>query len=144
MRWRKSCQDKDMDSTLCKTNWKRNQYKDLTSNLETVFNSILCFNYVWKRFWLTKPKYYKHFIINQFVNRCDYNFIYLLETLCIMIVFQVSLNFNPVKEMLKIPFQIYILMKKVIFLRTIQGTIKTFTLSYSAISVWAWTEKKGG
>ena len=31
-----------------------------------------------------------------------------------MIVFQVSLNFDPVKEILKIQRQIYILMKKVI------------------------------
>ena len=40
-RWRKSRQDKHVDSTLCKSNWKRNQHKNLTSNLETVFNSIL-------------------------------------------------------------------------------------------------------
>ena len=54
-----------VDSALCKTNWKRNQYKDLTSNFETIFNSILCFNYVWKQLWLAKLKnYYKNFIID--------------------------------------------------------------------------------
>ena len=57
--WRKSRQDKHVDSTLCKTNWKGNKHNELTENLETVFNSIMCFNYVWKRLWLTKPKYYK-------------------------------------------------------------------------------------
>ena len=36
-----------------------------------------------------------------------------------MIVFQVSLNFDPVKEILKILFHIYILMKKVVILRKI-------------------------
>ena len=33
-----------------------------------------------------------------------------------MIVFQVLLNFDPVKEVLKMRYQIYILMKKVIIL----------------------------
>ena len=37
-----------------------------------------------------------------------------------MIVFQVSLNFDPVKEILKIQSQIYILMKKVIILKKMQ------------------------
>ena len=36
-----------------------------------------------------------------------------------MVVFQVSLNFDPAKEILKIGCQIYILMKKVIILRQI-------------------------
>ena len=50
-----------------------------------------------------------------------------------LIVFQVSLNLDPMKEILKIGCQIYILMKKGIILR----------LHYSStISVWAWTEKK--
>ena len=40
-------------------NRKRNQHKYLTSNLETGFNSILYFNDVWKRLWLTRAKYYK-------------------------------------------------------------------------------------
>ena len=44
-----------------------------------------------------------------------------------MIVFQVSLNFDPAKEILKIRFQIYILMKKVIILRKIHAEMKTFT-----------------
>ena len=43
-----------------------------------------------------------------------------------MIFFQVSLNFNPAKEILKMRCQIYILMKKVIILRKIQATMKTF------------------
>ena len=34
-----------------------------------------------------------------------------------MIVFQVSLNFDPVREIFKIRCQIYILMKKMIILR---------------------------
>ena len=49
----------------------------------------------------------------------------LLET--VLIVFRVLLNFDPVKEILKIRFQIYILMKKVIILRKIQAKRKTFT-----------------
>ena len=40
------------------------------------------------------------------------------------IVFHVSLNFDPVKEILKIRCQIYILIKKVIILRKIQRTMK--------------------
>ena len=43
-----------------------------------------------------------------------------------MFVFQVSLNFDPVKEILKIRCQIYILMMKVIILKKIQVTMKTF------------------
>ena len=50
----------------------------------------------------------------------------LLETY-VMIVFQVSLNFDPTKEILLIRRQIYILMKKVIILGKIQGIMKTFT-----------------
>ena len=42
-----------------------------------------------------------------------------------MIVFQVSLNFDPVKEILKIQCHIYILMKKVIILREIHVTMKS-------------------
>ena len=42
-----------------------------------------------------------------------------------MIVFQVSLNFDPVKEILKIRCHIYILMKKVIILREIHVTMKS-------------------
>ena len=41
-----------------------------------------------------------------------------------MIVFQVSLNFDPAKEILKIRCKIYILMKEVIILRKRQVTIK--------------------
>ena len=43
-----------------------------------------------------------------------------------MIVFQVSLNFDPVKEILKIRSQVYILIKKVIILGKIHMTIKSF------------------
>ena len=43
-----------------------------------------------------------------------------------MIILQVSLNFDPVKEILKIRCQIYILMEKVIILRKIHVTIKSF------------------
>ena len=43
-----------------------------------------------------------------------------------MIVFQVSLNFDSAKEILKTRCQIYILMKKVIILRKIQVSMKTF------------------
>ena len=43
-----------------------------------------------------------------------------------MIVLQVSLNLDPVKEILKIRCQIYILMKKVIILRQIHVTMKSF------------------
>ena len=42
-----------------------------------------------------------------------------------MIIFQVSLNFDPVKEILKI-CQIYILIKKVIILRKMQVMMKTW------------------
>ena len=55
-----------------------------------------------------------------------------------MIAFQVSLNFDPAKEILKIRFQIYILMKKVIILRKTQTTMKTFTppfFSYFSLSL---------
>ena len=44
-----------------------------------------------------------------------------------MVVFQVSLNFDPVKEILKMQCKIYILMTKVIILRKMQVTMKTFT-----------------
>ena len=50
-----------------------------------------------------------------------------------MILFQVSLNFDPVKEILKIQCHIYILMKKVIILREIQVTMKTFAPPFSTI-----------
>ena len=60
----KSRQGKHVDSILCYTNWKRNQQKDLTTNLETAFNSILCFSDVWKRLWLTRQKYQKNFIVD--------------------------------------------------------------------------------
>ena len=43
-----------------------------------------------------------------------------------MIVFQVLLNFDPVKEILKIRCQIYIRMKKVTIVEKIQVTTKTF------------------
>ena len=43
----------------------------------------------------------------------------------IMIVFQVSLNFDPAKEILKMRCNINILVKKVIILRKVQGTMKT-------------------
>ena len=59
-----------------------------------------------------------------------------------MTVFQVSLNFNPAKETLKLRCQIYILMTKLIFLRKLQAAMKAFTPPFSTISVWAWTEKK--
>ena len=42
-----------------------------------------------------------------------------------MIVFQ-ELNFDPVREILKIQFHIYILMKKVIILRKIHVKMKSF------------------
>ena len=42
-----------------------------------------------------------------------------------MIVFQVSLSFDPAKEILILRCQIYILMKKVIILRKIQVRMKT-------------------
>ena len=44
----------------------------------------------------------------------------------VMIVFQVSLNFDPAKEILKMRCQIYILMKKKILLRKIQVAMKIF------------------
>ena len=44
----------------------------------------------------------------------------------VMIVFQVSLYFDPVKKILKIRCHIYIVMKKVIILRKILVTIKSF------------------
>ena len=46
-----------------------------------------------------------------------------------MIVFQVSLNFDPVKEILKIPRHIYILMKKVIM----HVTMESFAPPFSTI-----------
>ena len=50
-----------------------------------------------------------------------------------MILFQVSLNFDPVKEILKLQCDIYILMNKVIILRKIQVTMKTFAPPFSTI-----------
>ena len=47
-----------------------------------------------------------------------------------MIVFQVSLNFDPVKEILKIRCQIYMLMKKVIILWKIQVTMNILPPSF--------------
>ena len=44
-----------------------------------------------------------------------------------MIVYQVSLNFDPVKEILRIRCQVYVLVKKVIILRKIHVAIKSFT-----------------
>ena len=44
----------------------------------------------------------------------------------VMIDFQVLLNFDPVKKILKMQCQIYLLMKKVINLRIMQKTLKTF------------------
>ena len=44
----------------------------------------------------------------------------------VLIVFKVSLKFDPVKEILNIQCQIYILLKKVIILRNIHVTIKSF------------------
>ena len=44
-----------------------------------------------------------------------------------MIVFQISLNFDPAKEILHIRYQIYISMKKAITLRKIQLTFNIFT-----------------
>ena len=43
-----------------------------------------------------------------------------------MIVFQ-ELNFDPLKEILKIPCHIYILIKRVIILRKIHVKMKSFT-----------------
>ena len=45
-----------------------------------------------------------------------------------MIVFQVSLNFCPMKEIPKIQCRIYILMKRVIILSKIQAAMKAFTI----------------
>ena len=61
-----------------------------------------------------------------------------------MIVFQVSLNFDPVKEILKIQSQIYILMKKVIILKKLQMKWKLSFHHFSTISVWAWNRKTCG
>ena len=47
-----------------------------------------------------------------------------------MIVYQVSLNFVPVKEILKIRWQIYNLMKNVIIMSKIQVTMHIFTLPF--------------
>ena len=44
-----------------------------------------------------------------------------------MIDFQVSLDFDPVKEKLKIRCRVYILMKKVMILRKIKVVMKTVT-----------------
>ena len=46
-----------------------------------------------------------------------------------MIVFQ-ELNFDPVKEILKIRCHIYILMKKVIILRKIHVEVRSFAPPY--------------
>ena len=50
-----------------------------------------------------------------------------------MIVFRLSLNFDTVKEILKIQWNIYILMKKVIILRKILVKMKSFALLSSTI-----------
>ena len=47
-----------------------------------------------------------------------------------MIIFQVSLNFDLAEEILKMRYQIYILMKKMIILRKTQATMKTFAPSF--------------
>ena len=48
-----------------------------------------------------------------------------------MVTFQVSLNFDPVRVILKIRCLIYILMKKVIILRKIHVAIKSFAPPFS-------------
>ena len=48
----------------------------------------------------------------------------------VMIIFQVSLNFDLAEEILKMRYQIYILMKKMIILRKTQATMKTFAPSF--------------
>ena len=48
-----------------------------------------------------------------------------------MVAFQVSLNFDPVRVILKIRCLIYVLMKKVIILRKIHVTIKSFAAPFS-------------
>ena len=50
-----------------------------------------------------------------------------------MISFQVSLNFNPVKRILKMRCHIHILRNKVIALRKIHVTVKSFTPQFPAI-----------
>ena len=50
-----------------------------------------------------------------------------------MIVFQVSLNFDPVKEILKIRCHIYILLKKVTILSKTQVKMNSFAPSCSTI-----------
>ena len=60
------------------------------------------------------------------------------RNLYVMIVFQVSLNFDPAKEILKIRCQIYILMKEVIIMRKRQAAIKTSPpsiLNYVSLSL---------
>ena len=64
----------------------------------------------------------------------------------VMNVFQVSLNFDSAKEILKIWCQIYILMKQMIILSKIHATMKTyvppffnhFSLSLNRKNVWLW------
>ena len=47
-----------------------------------------------------------------------------------MIVFQASLNFDPMKEILKIRCQIYVSIKKLIILRKIHETMKYFAAPF--------------
>ena len=50
-----------------------------------------------------------------------------------MIALQISLNFGPVKKIKKILYHIYILMNKVIILREIHVTMKSFAPPFSTI-----------
>ena len=47
-----------------------------------------------------------------------------------MIIFQVSLNFDLAEEILKMRYQIYILMKKIIILSKTQATMESFAPSF--------------
>ena len=64
--WKKSCQGKHLNSTLCQGNWEKTRHthththKDLISNLKTVLIASQI-SFTLKMAMLTMPKYYKIF-----------------------------------------------------------------------------------
>ena len=58
---------------------------------------------------------------------------YVIVYQALMIVFQVSLNFDPVKKILKMRYHFYILMKKVVILRRKLVKMKSFAQPLTTI-----------
>ena len=64
---------------------------------------------------------------------CDFDFCKNMNFT--VFTFNLILNFDPVKGILKIRYQLCILMKKVIILRIIEATMEAFGLPFSTSSV---------